>query len=150
MVGAGAVFRMYRDGPVEADDEVAVAHADGPRLPTAVGAFGQHPIARELFKPDVDRGPCQASTPRVDRDRNEGAEAGARQLRRCAPSLRASLPHVTSGFSDSLRGIRGRRFPVSMGHRPKEMHEYREPGASGSGSPAAATTANPVNETFVS
>ena len=30
MVGAGAVFRMYRDGPVEADDEVAVAHADGP------------------------------------------------------------------------------------------------------------------------
>lgn len=30
MVGHGTVFRMYRDGVVDADDEVAVAHAEGP------------------------------------------------------------------------------------------------------------------------
>jgi hypothetical protein len=30
MIGNGAVFEMYRDGVIEADDEVAVAHGDGP------------------------------------------------------------------------------------------------------------------------
>ncbi|MFF2043587.1 TfuA-like protein [Kitasatospora sp. NPDC058170] len=30
MIGHGEVFRMYRDGVIHADDEVAVAHGDGP------------------------------------------------------------------------------------------------------------------------
>lgn len=30
MVGHGTVFEMYRDGVIDADDEVAVAHAEGP------------------------------------------------------------------------------------------------------------------------
>ncbi|MFG3055915.1 TfuA-like protein [Kitasatospora sp. NPDC048239] len=30
MIGHGEVFRMYRDGVIDADDEVAVAHGEGP------------------------------------------------------------------------------------------------------------------------
>jgi hypothetical protein len=30
MIGNGVVFEMYRDGVIDADDEVAVAHGDGP------------------------------------------------------------------------------------------------------------------------